>query len=58
MTRLHPSETVMLNRLVLELLKSPNNGRKIARLPDGRWLLLAHSEIMGLPGLEPGTNGL
>ena len=48
----------MLNRLVLELLKSPNNGRKIARLPDGRWLLLAHSEIMGLPGLEPGTNGL
>ena len=37
----------MLNRLLLELLKSPNNGRQITRLPDGRWLLLAHSEIMG-----------
>ncbi len=37
----------MLNRLLFELLKSPNNGRQIARFPDGRWLLLAHSEIMG-----------
>ena len=37
----------MLNRLLLEFLKSPNNGRQIARLPDGRWLILTHSEIMG-----------
>ena len=37
----------MLNRLLLEFFKSPNNGRQVARLPDGRWLLLTHSEIMG-----------
>ena len=37
----------MLNRRLLEFLKSPNNGRQVTRLPDGRWLLLTHSEIMG-----------
>ncbi|MDP6466318.1 MAG: hypothetical protein QF918_01170 [Pirellulaceae bacterium] len=37
----------MLNRLLYEFYKSPNNGRKIASLPDGRRLLLVHSEITG-----------
>lgn len=37
----------MLNRLLLEFFKSPNNGRQIATLPTGQRLLLMHSEIMG-----------
>ena len=37
----------MLNRQLLDVLKSPNNGRQVARLSDGRWLLLTHSEMMG-----------
>ena len=41
------SHNPMLNRPLLEFLRSPNNGRQVARLNDGRWLLLTHSEIMG-----------
>ncbi|MAG94412.1 MAG: hypothetical protein CMJ48_11775 [Planctomycetaceae bacterium] len=37
----------MLNRLLYEFYKSANNGRQIASLPDGRRLLLVHSEITG-----------
>jgi len=37
----------MLNRLLYEFYKSPNNGRQFATVPDGRRLLLVHSEIMG-----------
>ncbi len=37
----------MLNRLLLEFFKSPNNGRQVASRPDGRRLLLVHSEIAG-----------
>ena len=37
----------MLNRLLYEFYKSPNNGRQITSLPDGRRLLLVHSEIAG-----------
>jgi len=42
----------MLNRLLLEFYKSPNNGKQVAALPDGRRLLLIHSEIMGPATLE------
>ena len=37
----------MLNRLLYEFYKSPNNGRQIAMGTDGRRLLLVHSEVMG-----------
>lgn len=37
----------MLNRLLIELFKSPNNGRQIAILPSGRRLLLTHSGVSG-----------
>ena len=37
----------MLNRLLYEFYKSPNNSRQIAIGIDGRRLLLVHSEIMG-----------
>jgi hypothetical protein len=37
----------MLNRLLYEFYKSPNNGRQIASLGDGRRVLLVHSEIAG-----------
>jgi hypothetical protein len=37
----------MLNRLLYELFKAPNNGRQIATMPDGRRLLLIHSEVLG-----------
>ena len=37
----------MLNRLLYEFFKSPNNSKQIAMGPDGRRLLLVHSEIMG-----------
>ena len=36
----------MLNRLLYEFYKSPNNSKQIAMGPDGRRLLLVHSEIM------------
>ena len=35
----------MLNRLLYEYYKSPNNGRQVASLPDGRRVLLVHSEM-------------
>ena len=37
----------MLNRLLQEFYKSPNNGRQIVALADGGRLVLTHSEIMG-----------
>ncbi len=37
----------MLNRLLYEFYKSPNNSKQIALGIDGRRLLLAHSELMG-----------
>ncbi len=37
----------MLNRLLYEYYKSPNNGRQLASLQDGRRVLLVHSEMSG-----------
>lgn len=37
----------MLNRALYEFYKSPNNGKQMAVLPDGRRLLLVHSENSG-----------
>ena len=37
----------MLNRLLYEYYKSPNNGRQVTSLPDGRRVLLVHSEMTG-----------
>ena len=42
----------MLNRLLYEFYKSPNNGKQIVTGTDGRRLLLVHSEIMGPAGLS------
>jgi len=36
----------MLNRLLYEFYKSPDKSKQIAMGPDGRRLLLVHSEIM------------
>jgi len=37
----------MLNILLYEFYKSPNSGKQVASLLDGRRLLLVHSQIMG-----------
>ncbi|MBM4049234.1 MAG: hypothetical protein FJ279_29385, partial [Planctomycetes bacterium] len=37
----------MLNRLLQRFYRSPNNGKQLAALPDGRRLALLHSQIMG-----------
>ena len=37
----------MLNRALYEFYQSPNNGKQIAALPDGRRLLIVHSENSG-----------
>ena len=36
-----------INRLLLEFYQSPNNGRQIATMSDGRRLLLVHSKVAG-----------
>jgi len=41
----------MLNRLLFEHYKSPNNGKQVRRVADGRPLLLVHSEIAGASGI-------
>ncbi len=53
----------ILNRALYEFYKSPNNGKQIASLPDGRSLLLVHSRnsgpatlrLMMARNMEPGN---
>ena len=42
----------MLNRLLREFYKSPNNGRQVVGLPGGHRLLITHSKIMGPAGVQ------
>lgn len=43
----YPGAEATINRLLLEFYKSPNNGRQVATLSDGRRVLLVHSEVAG-----------